>query len=277
MNYYPSEWMAAFLDKEPESRKEKAINIARKHKFDIQSVDVNTSGPVWEISDDGETLIQPLSSIKGLGEKAIEQIINHRPFNTVEEFLFHEEISYSKLNKKCLDVLIRSEALTCLMDERFTGLKHFWYSVAVERPRNLKQFADNIEVSKAEGDFSEEDKIQYLVDLTGIFPLDRVVTDEVLRKLSSKYVPPISEFDPDLQLTWFIPRDIIPKKTKNGKTYWIVEVIDSTSSLTKIKCWGVRPEKDMIHINRPYLAKLDFDPQWGFSTRSIRHNFRLLG
>ena len=125
--------------------------------------------------------------------------------------------------------------------------------------------------------FSEEDKIQYLVDLTGIFPLDRVVTDEVLRKLSSKYVPPISEFDPDLQLTWFIPRDIIPKKTKNGKTYWIVEVIDSTSSLTKIKCWGVRPEKDMIHINRPYLAKLDFDPQWGFSTRSIRHNFRLLG
>ncbi len=277
MNYYPVEWMAAFLDKEPESRKEKAINIARKHKFDIQSVDVNTSGPVWEISDDGETLIQPLSSIKGLGEKAIEQIINHRPFNTVEEFLFHEEISYSKLNKKCLDVLIRSEALTCLMDERFTGLKHFWYSVAVERPRNLKQFADNIEVSKAEGDFSEEDKIQYLVDLTGIFPLDRVVTDEVLRKLSSKYVPPISEFDPDLQLTWFIPRDIIPKKTKNGKTYWIVEVIDSTSSLTKIKCWGVRPEKDMIHINRPYLAKLDFDPQWGFSTRSIRHNFRLLG
>ena len=277
MNYYPSEWMAAFLDKEPESRKEKAINIARKHKFDIQSVDVNTSGPVWEISDDGETLIQPLSSIKGLGEKAIEQIINHRPFNTVEEFLFHEEISYSKLNKKCLDVLIRSEALTCLMDERFTGLKHFWYSVAVERPRNLKQFADNIEVSKAEGDFSEEDKIQYLVDLTGIFPLDRVVTDEVLRKLSSKYVPPISEYDPDLQLTWFIPRDIIPKKTKNGKTYWIVEVIDSTSSLTKIKCWGVRPERDMIHINRPYLAKLDFDPQWGFSTRSIRHNFRLLG
>ena len=29
---------------------------------------------VWEITDNNSTLIQPLSSIKGLGEKAIEQI-----------------------------------------------------------------------------------------------------------------------------------------------------------------------------------------------------------
>ena len=156
-------------------------------------------------------------------------------------------------------------------------MKHFWYCVAVDRVRKANKFHENIELTKNENDFTEEEKIQYLVDLTGIFPMNRVVDEGIIRKLSEKYVPPISEYDPDLQLTWFIPRDIIPKKTKNGKTYWIVEVIDSTSSVTKIKCWGVRPEKDMIHINRPYLAKLDFDPQWGFSTRSIRHNFRLLG
>tara|TARA_B100000287_G_scaffold253997_1_gene238670 strand:- start:608 stop:1441 length:834 start_codon:yes stop_codon:yes gene_type:complete len=277
MNYYPVEWMAAFLDKEPESRKEKAINIAKKHGFDIETVDINRSGMVWEIGDNDSTLVQPLSSIKGLGEKAIEQVLNHRPFYTIEEFLFHDEMSYSKLNKKCLDVLVRSEALAPLMDERFTNMKHFWYCVAVDRVRKANKFHENIELTKNENDFTEEEKIQYLVDLTGIFPMNRVVDEGIIRKLSEKYVPPISEYDPDLQLTWFIPRDIIPKKTKNGKTYWIVEVIDSTSSVTKIKCWGVRPEKDMIHINRPYLAKLDFDPQWGFSTRSIRHNFRLLG
>ena len=54
-NYYPAEWMAAFLDKEPETRKEKAINIAKKFGFDIAPLDVNKSGTVWEISDDGKT------------------------------------------------------------------------------------------------------------------------------------------------------------------------------------------------------------------------------
>ena len=41
-NYYAPEWMAAFLDKEPESRKEKAINIAQKFGFDIAPLDINT-------------------------------------------------------------------------------------------------------------------------------------------------------------------------------------------------------------------------------------------
>ena len=104
MNYYPSEWMAAFLDKEPEKRKEKAINIAKKSGFRIEPLDVNTSGRVWEISEDGKTLIQPLTSIKGLGEAAIHQILENRPFSSVEEFLFNENIVYSKLNKKAIDV-----------------------------------------------------------------------------------------------------------------------------------------------------------------------------
>jgi len=107
-NYYPAEWMAAFLDKEPEVRKEKAINIAKKYGFDIAPLDINKSGTVWEISEDGKTLIQPLTSIKGLGMAAIEQVLDNRPFMNAEDLLFREGISYSKLNKKALDVLIRA-------------------------------------------------------------------------------------------------------------------------------------------------------------------------
>ncbi len=88
--------------------------------------------------------------------------------------------------------------------------------------------------------------------------------------------PPISRFDVDLGVAWFIPRKVVVKKTKNGKEYWIVEVIDSENKVTKIKCWGVRPDKDKIFINRPYMSRLDYSEQWGFSTRSVRHNFKLL-
>ena len=139
LNYYPAEWMAAFLDKEPESRKEKAINIAKAAGFRIRPLSINTSGSVWEISESGKTLIQPRTSIKGLGESAMKQILEHRPFRDIEEFIFDDAIVYSKLNKKALDVLICSQALNELMDERFSGLKHFWSAVAVDRPKTKKK------------------------------------------------------------------------------------------------------------------------------------------
>jgi DNA polymerase-3 subunit alpha len=278
MNYFPSEWVASFLDKEPESRKEKAINIAKTSGFAIAPLDINKSGTVWEISSDGKTLVQPLTSVKGLGEAAIAQVIANRPFEAIEDFLFNENITYSKLNKKALDVLIRCQALNALMDDRFTGLKHFWSAVAVDRPKNRKKFAENIELYSPEGDFTEEELIQYQADLTGVFPFDLVLSDKVRQRLEERFVPPLGEFDPDLQVAWFVPRKITSRKTKNGKTYWVVEVIDSSNKTTKIKCWGVRPERgDNVQINRPYMAKLDYDPKWGFSTRSIHHNFKLLG
>jgi len=275
-NYYPAEWMAAFLDKEPETRKEKAINIAKQYGFDIAPLDVNKSGTVWEISDDGKTLIQPLTSIKGLGAAAIEQILANRPLNSAEELLFNESITYSKLNKKCLDALCRGGALDNIVDSRFTGRKHFWSACIVDRPKNLKKLGENIELYRPEGDFSESEIIQFKSDLTGVFPMNLVIKPETVQRLQDRFVPPISEFDQELEVCWFIPRKIVPKKTKKGKDYWIVEVIDSNNELTRIRCWGVKPEKDRIHLNRPYMARLKYDENWGFSTYAVGKTFKLL-
>ena len=277
-NYYPIEWMASFLDKEPEKRKEKAINIAKANGFFIEKADVNRSSFEWEIDpNDDRKLIQPLAGLKGLGDAAIQQIVDNRPFANIEEFLFHDDIVYSKLNKKALDVLVRSGAMNSLMDDRFTGRKHFWSAVAVDRVYNRKKFNENIEKYRDEGDFAPEEEIENLTTITGIFPMSLVVTPEVQQKLDEYFIPAISDYDPELGLVWFIPREIIRKKTKRGKPYWIVEVIDSNSVLTRFRCWGIVEGKDRIHLNRPYMGKLDYDPAWGFSTRSIKRNLRLLG
>ena len=278
LNYYPAEWIAAFLDKEPETRKEKAINIAKSLGYDIQPLNINTSGMVWEISEDSKTLIQPLTSVKGLGEKAIEQVTNNRPFAKIEDFLFSEDIIYSKLNKKALDVLCRSGALDCLMDSRFSGRKHFWSAIAVDRPRKEKNLEENITKYVDEGDFTEEEMIQYKIDLTGVFPFELVMEDHIRASLDKYMVPPISEYDGDLGgVVWCIPREVIKKKTKSGKDYYIVRVIDDNNETNTIRCWGVRPEKDIVRINRPYMMKLDWNPQWGFSTRRMSSNFKMLG
>ena len=277
LNYYPAEWMAAFLDKEPETRKEKAINIAKKYGFKIAPLHINKSGTVWEISDDGKTMIQPLTSIKGLGMAAIDQILANRPINNAEELLFNEGITYSKLNKKSLDALCRGGALDDIIDDRFTGRKHFWSACIVDRPKNPKRFSENLELYRPEGDFSESEIIQFKTELTGVFPLNLVIPPATVQRLQEKFIPPISEFDPELCVCWFIPRKIVPRKTKNGKNYWIVEVIDSNNELTKIRCWGIKPEKDRIHLNRPYMARLKYDENWGFSTYAVGKTFKLLG
>ena len=276
-NYYPAEWMAAFLDKEPESRKEKAINIAKKFGFELSPIHINKSMADWTIDEDGKTLIQPLTSIKGLGDKAIEQIIEHRPFNTVEEFLFNKEIVYSKLNKKAINVLIKAEALNDLMDDRFNNLKHFWTVVADKRPKTTKKLNELIEEHKSTEDFTRDEYIEAKVDITGVFPLTLVVSDDIVQRLEYYKVPTISEWDEALGVAWFIPREVIKRKTAKGRPYYVVKTIDKNSVMTDIKCWGVNPEKDKLHVNRPYMAKLKYEEQWGFSSRGALQNWKLLG
>ena len=277
LNYYQNEWMAAVLDGASDIRKEKVINTVKGFGYNIKSLDVNSSGVVWELSYDGKTLIQPLNTIKGLGVAAIKQILNARPFSSIEDFLFNENIVYSKLNKKALDVLCRSGALDCLRDKRFTGDKHFWSCVAVDRARKKEIFKENVERYKPEGSFSNEEKIENIISLTGKFPLGMIMSNEVVEKLEEYKIPPLGEWDGNLGVAWFIPREVIIKKTKNDKEYYILKVVDSTSSITKIKCWGINPNRDKIMINKPYMAKLDHDEQWGFSVRQLWKNFKVLG
>jgi len=183
---------------------------------------------------------------------------------------------YSKLNKKALDALCRGGALDNIVDDFFTGRKHFWSACIVDRPKTTNKLQTNIEKYAPEGDFSEEEIIQFKTELTGVFPLNLVINNHMIERLRQKYIPPISDFDQELNVCWFIPRKIIPKKTKNGKLYWIVEVVDSNNQLTKIRCWGVKPEKDRICLNKPYMARLKYDSNWGFSTYAIGKTFKLL-
>ena len=152
------------------------------------------------------------------------------------------------------------------MDDRFTGDKHFWSAVCVDKPRTKKKLDENIEKYRPEGSFTQEEKIEHISDLTGIFPISMVMTDYIQNRLEEKCVPPISDYDTDLMLCWAIPRKVEKKKSRNGKNFFVVTVIDSNSIETKIRCWSVDPNKDKIYINRPYMLRPKYSVDWGFST-----------
>ena len=175
-----------------------------------------------------------MTSIKGLGEAAIHQIVENRPFASIEEFLFNENIVHSKLNKKAIDVLVRSQSLTPLMDDRFSGMKHFWSAVAVDEPKNLKKFIENIELYKPEDDFADEEKIEYLVSFD--WCLSDVSHHERKDSPTTRGagVPPIGEYDTDLGVAWFVPRESYPEEDEERQGVLIVKVTDSTSTLIQL-------------------------------------------
>ena len=113
-----------------------------------------------------------------------------------------------------------------LVDERFTGLPLLGSGLqrslkkAEESDENIEKFTDL-------GDWSEEQKLEK-VNLTGV-SINAVVTPRVRKKLDELYVPPISEFDPEL-VTWFVPRECKLKKSKNGKNF-----VSSKLSTTTMK------------------------------------------
>ncbi len=50
--------------------------------------------------------------------------------------------------------------------------------------------------------------------MTGMFPFDLVMTKHIKESIRRYAVPSIGNWDKDLGVAWFIPREIIRKKNK---------------------------------------------------------------
>ena len=104
-----------------------------------------------------------------------------------------------------------------------------------------------------------------------------VIDGQLLSRLERKRIRPLGAWSKaDSGFVWFIPRELVVKKTAKGRSYLILNVIDTTSTLTKIKCWGYNEATDVVYLNRPYMAKVEYSDTWGFSLKNISRNMRLL-
>ena len=275
--YYQDEWIASFLDHEPDKRKEAGITIARSFGYEVKGLDINTSGKRWEVVDD--KLVSPLTTIKGLGEAAIDEILLKRPFHSPEELLFDKGVIARKVNKKSLDALCRAGAMEDLIDERFFGDKHFWSAVVVDKPKNKKKLNANIEKYRDEKSFSKAERITNLSTLTGIYPINMVVPVKAYSFFEMQGIKPLSEYDRELGKGWCIPTSVTIRKTKTGKPYYQVKAIDLNMKEMKINCWGVDPKRDFIYPHKLYVLEWpQYSDAWGFSTRGgLSRNWKLLG
>ncbi len=112
--HYPAAFMAAVMsaDMDTTDKVVTLIEECRELQLEVVSPDVNTSHYKFTVKDD-TAIFYGLGAVKGVGEGAIEGIINSReedgPFKDL--FDFCQRIDLKKANRRTLEALIRAGAL----------------------------------------------------------------------------------------------------------------------------------------------------------------------
>ena len=119
----PAAFMAAVLSSDMDNTDKVVtfIEECRSMKLKVEPPDVNRSGYMFTIDGD-DTVVYGLGAIKGVGEGAIEGIVELRerdgPFRDLFEFC--RRIDLKKANRRVLESLIRAGALDRLGENRAT-------------------------------------------------------------------------------------------------------------------------------------------------------------
>jgi len=140
-HHYPAAFMAAALKSEVEkqSSSEEKIKLYKKEAarmgIKIVAPDINKSGEYFTVAND-KTIIMGLAAVKGVGVKAVQNIIetrNEHPFTSFADFLYRTKSSLVRKNviqplakAGCFDSfgITRKAAFTYYADIRTKANKH---------------------------------------------------------------------------------------------------------------------------------------------------------
>lgn len=119
--HYPAEFLAAVMSSEMQNTDNVVflIDDCRHNGLEVLPPSVNMSLYHFHATDD-KTIVYGLGAIKGVGEQAMQSVIDSRiqqgPYKDL--FDFCHRIDLKKINKRTLEALIRAGALDCLGIER---------------------------------------------------------------------------------------------------------------------------------------------------------------
>lgn len=123
--YYPVEFFAAvFSVQKEEDKRAKYIKVAESMGITIKTPDINTSGRDFIPLPEENAILYGLGSIKGVGEAAIDELINNRDYTSLEDIL--SKVPKKALNKRVGIALIKSGALNSFNNNRMELINQFY-------------------------------------------------------------------------------------------------------------------------------------------------------
>ncbi|NEX21618.1 DNA polymerase III subunit alpha [Thiorhodococcus mannitoliphagus] len=218
--HYPAAFMAAVLsaDMDNTDKVVTLIDECREMKLKVEPPAINRSAYQFTIADD-RTVIYGMGAIKGVGESAIESMIEVRkaggPFRDLWDFCCR--IDLHKVNRRVLEALIRAGALDELGPNRATLMVHLPLALKAAEQHNATQAAGQADlfgalepsaapapdpqlVGEVKADWEDEQRLQGEKETLGLYltghPIDRY--DDELNAMSGMRIAKLLESDREL-------------------------------------------------------------------------------
>ena len=291
--HYETEWLATILQSENGNPKgmSKAISEIKSFGYEIAPIDINHSGLEWEFSQELNAFVPPLTSLKGVGDKAVDEVFANRPYDSLDDLFFDEEGSWkhSKLNKTAFSSLTKMEAFRSLKEfkcgvldnhkqmhdlvmDNYVKLKKGRWGITKTAKKKLEK--QNLEVPqildelistyRVTSDWNRSEKIENYFELSNDANDDLLFPPELIKKLNDKEVGSIFEIQSgERGIGWFTVVEIIAKKTKNGKPFMRWKCVDNENRSGWLRVWGGGDDSDKFST---WLGDVKNDAGWGMST-----------
>ena len=290
--FYPIEFMAALLTTEVSSTDNvvKYIHEARGHGIEVLPPDVNISAKSFSVDYSVDEALRTrrkhrhtaygrirfgLSAVKGLGDSALEAILDARGnvgrFTSLYQFL--EELS-GKVNSKILEVLIKSGAMDGfgrprrqLFDSAERALE-----VATQKRKDKESGQTSLfdlmggggasapEVYADVGEWAIQEKLQHEREAVGFYlsghPLDRYLDDA--KKLGAMPTVDLVQVRHNSEAAIVgIVASLKEKKLKTGDGRWAIVTLEDTFGQAEVLCFSrvYEAAEALLKAGAPVLVK----------------------
>lgn len=253
LTHYEEQWLCAYLESmsnTPEQRA-KAFSEVKALGYQIVPIDINQAALGWTVLP-GKKLMPSMTSCKGVGDSAVEEIMENRPYETIEDLLWDDEFNWkhSKFNKKALEALIKIGAFGSMNivgeGKLFSSYKHMHdvivgshvetvtkkrkgevstfeaeidHNALIKRhPKSdptegLKNFFELVRTYAGQPDWSSIEKAQNMVEVFGTLDVTAMIDPRLLDALDGKGVVPVEDVElGEIKVCWFVVTPTSPKK-----------------------------------------------------------------
>jgi ribosomal protein S13 len=157
MTYYEKQWISAYLESMSHTPAQRAMAFgeAKALGYQIVPIDINHATASWTVLP-GKKLMPSMTSVKGVGDSAVEEIMEMRPFTSIENLLYNDDGTWrlSKFNRKAMEALVKIRAFDSLdsvgPDKVFKSYRHMFETMmgqyTEEVTRKRKGVEETVEV-----------------------------------------------------------------------------------------------------------------------------------
>ena len=255
LTYYEAEWLCAYLEamSDSDEKRSKAFSEIKSLGYSIVPLDINHATNNWTILD-GKKFMPSFLSCKGVGASAIEEIMENRPYRSIEDLLWNPDGTWkhSKFNKRALEALISIKALDSLdcvgPDKIFSNYKQM-HEILINHNSDIKKhtkknpfagmdaFRELLKTTSETDDWTRKEFVNNCMKFLSNFNPMSLLPEGVMNRLNNLGVKAIDEIE-ESNVCWFIVTSAKPKTTKTNKPYLMLEATGCSGQNKRIFCWG---------------------------------------